>query len=517
MTWIYRDHRQWAREFHEKRQRAEGFQKGYVVPTPLWQLVKMAFLPPDGKVLARGGWFYEDLRTYAQRLRDIIVQNVNEVGWDVIRMVLLFARRYALVKDTAIIGALFAPVDIAASLLLEFPPNQVLKYVDVARKARWFAGGFGSQKKAVVRKVLYEWANDERKLQYYAVRYRDDMRHLLKVTHPKPPNSIAEQVWGWVVGRREPPTEYIRAADAIMRRSARGVEAAQLALQHRLPIEIVRSNIGFEELPGDLVVEMFKRLASPIGAYMQLSTVYEKAGLDGALEVARHFAGRVPLAYGFKAVFGLWKQGRQDLAVEVERVLQPRVSETVDEVLLPLKPQYRRKRAVALIDVSGSMNGPNIQHVAEVAYAMRGMFDLVLVFNGSIMPPRPIELRDLADVERLVNMPSDGTPLIDAMRHAIEEAKQRDAMLFVFTDEMENASKSGDVLKPDVPTIVFNAAPYPTEAVVKEVGRVVGIPVLNIDIAIAAAKLTQLMQLEQTEAIEEIARLVETEAAPHQT
>lgn len=493
MSWMLRSrpHVRRAAAFHARRMREEGFASSYVQPTPEWTLVKMVMVYPSPEEVSRGRFYYMDLGEYVEHLLATARDVAESRGWGFVGDVAVAARRAGLVKDPPILVAEIAPRDQVARVLAESPPPLIHRFAELARKRRGLLGGLGSRKKRAIAEVMASWPI--RRQEVYAARYRRVMRDLLRMVHPRPPSPEVSALWRWALGKGDPPTDMTRAVADVWRLAPRDPEAAlRCAIEGGVPLEVVRSHVRHDAVPIELLHEAYARLATPIAAYSMLSTFAARGRPDLAEDLARRFADRVPASYGFRAVIGLAAQGHRELAGRVEKLLQPRLREVVKEVSLPIGGVP--DRAVFLIDVSASMSGGGIRRALSVAYPLRGLAEEVLVFNSGIMPPRPVELRSIDDYFRIYEMPSGGTPLVEAVRHAAEEARRLGAQLWVFTDEMGNIFAEDNIasIPGDVRALVFNVSPYPTEHIPKDAGRVVGLPTASIDTARAGVALLQL-------------------------
>jgi len=498
MSWIYRPTRDHAREFHERRQQMEGFTSGYVEPTPEWQFIKSVYLPPLRQVQESGGFYYMRLDEYTRQLLDAAKEVAGRRGWSYVAEVAAFAREYGMVKDPPLLVAELMPRRHAEQVLSTYPPNLLLRFAELSRKAREYVGGLGRRKKGAIEAVMQSWRVEKQEL--YAIKYLSDMRDLLRLIHPRPPNEEASRIWRWVARGGEPPTPKIETYVRMMQEQDLA-KANAIAIDAGLPYEAVRRKGIHPEYAAELLI----RLATPITAYMSLGSL----NYGDAIRVAKAHADKVPASYGLHAVFGLWKQGKRELALEVEKLILPRASRAIEEVF-----PFGGKRAVFLVDVSGSMS--NVIDVAlEVAYALKGLAAEVWGFHESRV--FPLQLNSLYDVEQIRGLVGGGTPLERAFEVGIERAKALDAILVAFTDEMGNVFARSNIVKPDVPTVVFNPAPYPAEHVVKEVGLTIGVPASRLDITIAALRYIRLAELRQTERVADVLQLVRRLKPPNIT
>jgi len=489
VSWIYKSTNQRAREFHERRQREEGFVSGYIEPTPEWLLVKSAFLPPLKSVQERGGFYYMSLNEYTTQLLDVTNEVAQKRGWDYVANVAIFAREFGMVKDPPLLMAELMPRGQATRVLFSYPPNLLLRYVELSRKARQIVGGLGRRKRAAVSAVMQSWSAERQEL--YAIKYANDMKDLLRLVHPRPPNEEVSKIWRWITKGGEPPTPKIEAYIRMMQEQDLA-KANAIALDARLPYEAVRRKGIHPEYAAELLI----RLATPITAYMMLGGLRP----EDAIRVARAYADKVPLSYGLHAVFGLWKQKKRELAIEVERLIAPRASRAMEEVF-----PFGGKRAVFLIDVSESMRGV-IDVALEVAYSLKDVAVEVWAFHDHDVIP--VQLNSLYDVDEIKSMVSGGTPLERAFEVGIGRAKTLNAVLVAFTDEMGNVFQHSNIIRPDVPTVVFNPTPYPAEHVVKEQGLALGVPTSRLDITIAALRYIRLAELVQTERVVDVVELI---------
>jgi len=489
VSWIYKSTNQRAREFHERRQREEGFVSGYIEPTPEWLLVKSTFLPPLKSVQERGGFYYMSLNEYTTQLLDVTNEVAQKRGWDYVTNVAIFAREFGMVKDPPLLMAELMPRGQATRVLFSYPPNLLLRYVELSRKARQIVGGLGRRKKAAVSAVMQSWSAERQEL--YAIKYVNDMKDLLRLVHPRPPNEEVSKIWRWILKGGEPPTPKIEAYIRMMQEQDLA-KANAIALDARLPYETVRRKGIHPEYAAELLI----RLATPITAYMMLRSL----NYNDAIRVAKAHADKVPLSYGLHAVFGLWKQGKRELAFEVEKLIMPRASQAMMEVF-----PFGGKKAVFLIDVSGSMASV-IDTALEVAYSLKGIAAEVWAFHEDKV--FPVTLHDLYDVEQIKSLVGGNTPLEKAFKVGVERAKALDAVLLAFTDEMGNVFTGSNIIRPDVPTVVLNPTPYPSEHVIKEQGLSIGVPASRLDITMAALRYVRLAEMVQTERVVDAVELI---------
>mgnify|MGYP005628812937 CR=1 FL=1 len=502
MSWIVKDksHKRISAGFHERRMRKEGFVSGYVQPTPEWMFFKTVSLYPTMDIIGARKYYYMSLKEVVDNMLVIERQLLEDNKEELVAKSIKVAREVGLAKDYPLISAHLLSKDNIAFSLEKTPPHLLLRFVLIARRAPDLVGGLGRRKKGAVSKIMEGWGTD--KLEYYAVRYRNVIKDLVRLVHPKLSDPTANKIVAWTLRKAQAPTPYIKAYEEFLRTANSDPDRAlDIAIDNRLPYEVVRANIPINKVRPDKLAYAMIRIASPITAYMNLSTI-ARAGNDLlALSVASKHADRVPLTYGYKAVIGLASQGHVELAKSIEDRLKSRTDKVIDEISLPIEKP--RKSAVFLIDMSGSMSGSPIRQVMNVAYPLRSVSSEVLVFNSDKMPPEPVELKTIDDYFRILEMPDGGTPLEEAVKYAVREARRLDSMLFIFTDEMGNIFRDSNIVKvpDDVPTLVFNPTPYPTEHIVKDYGHVVGLPASSIDTARAGVSLLQLNKV-QSEGIE---------------
>ncbi len=105
-----------------------------------------------------------------------------------------------------------------------------------------------------------------------------------------------------------------------------------------------------------------------------------------------------------------------------------------------------------------------------------------------------------------------GTPLYDAIQKTItEERLGEDDLLFVLTDEQENASKAPITALSNIKTwvVLGVVAPYPADMILKNPEtRAIAYPASNPDSFIASAQLVTAKKLIESEGVVEITKLL---------
>jgi len=347
-------------------------------------------------------------------------------------------------------------------------------------------------------------------LEFQAIKYKEYMRWIVKTIHPKPANDEVSKIFGWVVDKKDPPSDRARIRDMIAKKEIAGNEALARAIDCGLPWEIVRANVSLDSVDASLFREAVRKIFSGFDIAMQLATIVRKLGIDEALKVVSSRLDHIPLAPLYRATVGILLSDRysyetKSFARKLEEIARPRAEEVLSRFKSVVKSDIA-SRIIALIDVSGSMMGRRIRAVVEMLAPIYRAIDRFYVFSGegfAGMRFEEVVIRSVDDVVGLTLLPRGGTPLWDALRTVGTIARREDAMLLVFTDEQENVSTSTpldveEVLK-DVPTIVVNPAPYPTDFIPKERGKIVGLPGSDINAVLAGARILELQNIVQTE------------------
>ena len=506
MSFIFRKEpnpRPWSLDFHIKRMKKEGFVKPYYEPSPEYQLVKMLLAYPKGF----GDYYYMKTSEYVSLLTTVARDVAEDRGWDFVKELSLLSRKEGLVKDPPlVVGELFPARSMIVDLLSEYPLNKIYLYALIARK-KAIPVTWGRMKKKAIEEVLNSKPVDW--LEFQAIKYRNYMYWILKNIHPKPANEDISRVYGWVVGKREPPSDRARVADLIVKGSLKGNEALVKAIEHRLPWEVIRSNVSIDKLDESLFRDAVRKIFTAHDIAMQLSTIATKIGISETRNIIRERMRYVPLAPLYRAITGILRSARYSdelkmFARELDVLLINRSLEVMNRLKSAIK-DLAVSKVFALIDVSGSMSGWRIQSVIETLAPIYRLVNRYYVFKTSYFAQtviQEVDIQTIDDVVGLLALPEGGTPLWDALVHVGKIAKSEDAMLIVFTDEQENVSTNmpatvESVLK-NVPTIVIDPAPYPTDFIPKERGKVVGLPGSDINAVLAGLRIQQINQLKQT-------------------
>ena len=501
--------RPWSTQFHVRRMRKEGFSKPYYQPTPEWQLVKSLLAYPIRKM----DFYYMNVREYTHILLACTRDVAEEKGWDLVRDVTFLARKEGLIKDPPLVVAQTYPDgNWIADLLYEYPITKIELYIDLARKLRdEFGWSWGRKKKGAIAYVLNSKLPHWHELQ--AVKYRSSFRNVLRVVHPKPERVDVEKVWKWVVGKGEPPTDFIEVADKVMHGKLSGDEAVSEALRVGLPWEVIRSHIKLDNIDPDLLHEVGIKLWSGNDVTTQFITLLRRVGKDKALDVVRRKKDVVPLAQVSKTIVGVLSSSRypreeREAVKELEKVFSDRFAEVRKTIIEPVG----KRRAVALIDASASMYGNRMYAVSRMLAPMYKAIDRFFIFNDSYPDfVREVTIGDIEDVVGLQALPSGGTPLWEAIEKVAPEARKEDAVLLIFTDEQENVSNTSPqevekALK-DVPTVVINPTPYPTDFIPKENVNVVGLAGADINAVLAGLRIIKINKIKQTEGKVDVSKL----------
>lgn len=289
--------------------------------------------------------------------------------------------------------------------------------------------------------------------------------------------------------------------------------ALKLAIEYDLPWEIVRSCIGFKHpltqaiVSSELLESAARKLMSGIDVAMQFRTLAYRLGISTALSILESKKHAVPTSYAAKLITGIYWEN-PDVAEQIDKMFEERFNEVKNEIFSLINLVEKRRRIVALIDVSYSMSGVRILIVQRILIALRRAIDRAMIFSGTYMPPQGYEIKTLDSIMNLREKVMGTAPLEEAMMYAEREAEKEDAMLLVFTDEMSNVFTRDNIIRAKVPTIVINPTPYPSEHIIKEAGRVVGLGGVDVDSVRAAARILTL-NIAQSEKIVDLEKLIQ--------
>lgn len=497
MSWL-RDTEEAGKIFHAVRQAREGFQKPFVKPTPEYLFYKAVFCYP----LRGEDFYYMSLTEYTNLLLLSERETAQSKGWRTVADVVLRARHDGFVKDPPLVASQIIPEkDEVVKLLSTYPVPKVLLFAEIAKKrSRDFKWGWGHRKKTEVNKALESRPLDWH--EYQAIKYPASYRDLLRITHPKTSDEKLNEIWCWLVGKCEAPTDRIKAYEDALRFAKTGnvPEAVRLVTKYKLPWEIVRSRIGLENLAQEQATAIAFNLMSPNDIAMQSRTLLRMLGKDALSDLVRRREFTLNMAS--RASLGILHESR-DVAEEFFRkAYMPRQE---FERLLPIKT----KRVIALIDVSGSMIGGGILAAARITMPFRGIFEKTYVFNKY---PWQVELHELEDFEKLLSMPSEGTRLYGSIISVADsERMAEDDLLFVVTDEQENLSQSTYADIANLRTNIAEAitAPYPADMILKApITNIIGYPASDPDSFIASARLVLANRIMESEKAIDITKVL---------
>jgi len=442
----------------------------------------------------------------------------EDKGWDFVKNLALLSRKEGLVKDPPlVVGELFPSRAMITELLSDYPLNKIYLYALIARK-KLIPTTWGRMKKKAIQDTLnskpVEW------LEFQAIKYKNYLYWILKNLHPRPANEEISNIYGWVVGKKEPPSERARLRDLIASKTIKGNEALAKAIEHRLPWEIIRGNVSVDELDESLFKEAVKKIFTAHDIATQLSTIARKLGVEETKKIVSHRINHIPLAPLYRAITGIllspwYGEDLKDLARDLDKTMESRANQVLGQLKSVLSKTVASK-TIALIDISSSMEGKRIKTVIETLAPLYRAIDRFFVFNSewdNKMRLSEISIKNIDDVTRLYMMTYGGTPLWEALVEVGNIAKREDAVLLVFTDEQENVSKrlpyEVELVLKDVPTIVLNPAPYPTDFIPKERGKIIGLPGSDINAVLSGLRIQQLNQLVQTRGRVDIDTLLE--------
>lgn len=184
-----------------------------------------------------------------------------------------------------------------------------------------------------------------------------------------PPNGGVEAIWGYVTGRRPPPTEMIEVVDAITSGRLSVVDAVERAIDVGASWEVVRSRVGLEGLPPDLLREAAARLMSKWDVAMQAEGLAERLGEDAAIEVVRLKAsGGLPASAAAKAALDLVTKYPK-LASQLARAARA-TARALWATLAGTGLAWKSGNVHYLVDVSCSMEGGPIDATARILIAL---------------------------------------------------------------------------------------------------------------------------------------------------
>jgi hypothetical protein len=483
-----------AARYHERRESVEGFEKPFVMPTPQYLFYKTLFCYP----LRAEQFFYMSLSEYTALLLASERETAEDEGWESVKKAITSARRDGFVKDPPLVASEILPLkDGVEEVLSTYPINKILLYAELGRryKAEW---RWGHRKKSAIGSVLaskpVEWH------EFQAIKYRTAYRDLLRMVHPRPPDEAVEKIWGWVLGKRESPTEKIKSYEEMRKLAGKGdyEKALRLAIDAYLPWEVLRSRIKIREVSsGELLREAIAKLMTSNDVALQARTIASMAGTDFLMEIAKKRA--FPLNATARAAIGLEGEAGE---VFFEKAKMERGE---FEKLLPERPE----RIVSLVDTSGSMRGPRIQSAARILMPFRSIVEKFYEFNEVV---GQIELRTLQDFRNLTRLPRDGTKLYDSIIMVSEaERLTEDDLLFVVTDEQENFSGSRleDVLRLKARIALAVVAPYPADMILKAPHtRIVAYPAADPDAFIASARAIMAGKVAESKKVVKLAELI---------
>ena len=278
-------------------------------------------------------------------------------------------RRVGRVKNGILIAShLFTSAEIA-DVLNDMPVTQLLKFAEMARKKSEVFGGLSHRKKKGIAKILKGWSVERNEFQ--AIKYRDTMRDLLKLVHPVPPTDAHKEIWGWVVGKSSAPTERIKAYEKIASGTLDAETAAQLALEHKLPWEVLRSHVKVDEIPEQLFEEVVERLMTPTDRALQASTIAKKMDTDFVLSSLNSLYRNTSVFYLAKMALGLFKQ----------KLISPDEGEQIVDFISQKIPSELREREL-ILDMSGSMDDYWYRsRIQEIGLALKPRGEVVAFSN----------------------------------------------------------------------------------------------------------------------------------------
>jgi len=483
-----------ATRYHERRESVEGFEKPFVMPTPQYLFYKTLFCYP----LNAEQFFYMSLPEYTQLLLASERETAEEEGWESVRRAIVSARKDGFVKDPPLVATQILPLrDGIEEVLSTYPISKILLYAELGKKykAEW---RWGHRKKSAIESVLTSKPTEWHEFQ--AIKYKTAYRDLLRMVHPKPSDETVERVWGWVLGKRDPPTEKIKSYEKMRKLAGKGdyEGALRLAIDAYLPWEVLRSRVRIREISSkELLREAMARLMTPNDVALQARTIESIAGPDFLTEIARKRT--FPLNAAARAAIGLESEASE---VFFEKAKMKREE---FERLLPERP----RRVVSLVDTSGSMKGPRIQSAARILMPFRDIVEKFYEFNEVV---GQIELKTLQDFRNLTRLPRDGTKLYDSIITVSEAERLTESdLLFVVTDEQENFSSSRleDVLKLKARVALAVVAPYPADMILKAPHtRIVAYPAADPDAFIASARIIMAGKLAESRRVVKLAELI---------
>jgi hypothetical protein len=483
-----------AVRYHERRESVEGFEKPFVMPTPQYLFYKTLFCYP----LRAEQFFYMSLSEYTALLLASEKETAEEEGWESVRKAITSARKDGFVKDPPLVASEILPLrDGIEEVLSTYPINKILLYAELGKKYKteW---KWGHRKKSAIGSVLaskpIEWH------EFQAIKYKTAYRDLLRMVHPKPSNETVERIWGWILGKRDPPTGKIKSYEEMRKLAGKGdyEKALRLAIDAYLPWEVLRSRIKIREVSSrELLREAIARLMTSNDIALQARTIESMVGSDFLMEIARK--KDFSLNAGARTAIGLESEASE---IFFEKT---RMKKEEFEKLLPEKPE----RIISLVDTSGSMRGPRIQSAVRILMPFRDIIEKFYEFNEVV---GQIELRTLQDFRFLTRLPRNGTRLYDSIIEVSEmERLTENDLLFVITDEQENFSSSRleDVLKLKARIALAIVAPYPADMLLKTPHtRIVAYPASDPDAFIASARIIMAGKIAESRKVVKLAELI---------
>ena len=469
----------WARNFLDRRVQQEGFdpsRHSFTVFSPKMQFIETLL---TGHLTNFYYMSREDVLRQSLMLHERIL--MEDPNFHL--LALQFARHISFKKDQIVLGLITRASkgyidDALIDLLADFPPNVVLhRFYEQIKLG--IVPRTVSKKKIVktLARVVDKW-KEEGKLPLFAVKYRKDLRDIVRITHTMVPGDV----WAVIFRRRE---YYPLITDPFLRgylkflelvRQKKYNEALEVASSVRLPFSIVRSSVPslyWNEKILDTMTNLDLAMFS-----ISLYKTYRTELINKLVETVEKRGRNIPSWYSARTLLAcLDRLGiDNELTIAWGKAFATSVAETWKKINVH-GLELENAKILLILDASGSMwptdwRGVMWRGIAAVAPLAENVKGLIMYSDeADFEEPKLLKTLDgWVQLRKIATLKyNQGTDLAAALFEAVDEVKRGEYTdVLIITDEQVNINKLPyrelELLQEIVKhcnVMILNPTPYP--------------------------------------------------------
>ena len=407
-------------------------------------------------------------------------------------------RTKAFIKDQILIGLAAQQLvqhdfDRELALLKTMPPKLILRWINFLR-TRYMGHGYSHRQKRLVERYLQEL--DERRFEYYAMRYLQDLRTIIRLTHPSL-QGINHDIAGWIVTNRErrrPATERLKAYEKLQELKEPD-KKLEIIDTYDMPFEIIRSTIPVDYLKHNkYAFDVLRKVMTPSSVVFNIRYLQK---ILSKWQIMQIITEKLQNAKSYVSSFDLVRAAQAINDEGIQNKLYEIAEQKTAEINKLLLENLKTPRVTIILDVSGSMFYDNIHYTSLLASLMMPLVDRVFIFSDDIEEYHKFGINEIDSALKDFDEISGGTNMA-SIDKVLKDPETK--TVFLFSDEQENATEHGmqvmdTIRRREKQVFVFNPSPYPAHAVDVAHPLVHYIPATTPETLIAALRLSQLYDL----------------------